>query len=140
MRVQELGPSDGPSIRSLVEASGLPSGDLDQPHIRFLGSRDEAGLAGVVGLELFGETGLLRSLAVRSDLRGVGLGGQLVRAAEDAAISQGATNLFILTTTAETFFGRRGYAQSERVTSPPVILPTAELTSNCPPSAAFIRK
>jgi amino-acid N-acetyltransferase len=94
----------------------------------------------VVGLELFGETGLLRSLAVRRDLRGAGFGGRLVQAAEDAAMNQGATNLFLLTTTAEAFFGSRGYERCDRVTAPPAIKATAEFTSLCPSSAAFMRK
>jgi amino-acid N-acetyltransferase len=140
VKVRGLGPGDRVAIRDLLDGSGLPTTDLDQATIRFLGYRDEAGLAGVVGVELFGGVGLLRSLAVRSDLRGSGLGVALVEAAERLAVQQGALELFLLTTTAEPFFGRRGYARRDRASAPASIRETTEFTSICPSSAAFMSK
>lgn len=140
MIISTLGQEHAAEIRVLLEASGLPTGDIEQRNIRFLGSRDDHGLAAVVGLELFGTVGLLRSLAVRSDLRGSGLGGALVGAAEEVAVQQGVVDLFLLTTTAEPFFGKRGYSRQDRGAAPAPIRGTPEFTDLCPSSAAFMAK
>jgi protein-tyrosine-phosphatase/N-acetylglutamate synthase-like GNAT family acetyltransferase len=124
----------------LLEASGLPVSDLDRSRPALLGVRDDAGLTGVVGLELHGTSGLLRSLAVRSGVRGSGLGGSLVEAAERLARSRGVERLFLLTDTAEPFFARRGYHRVERATAPPEIQGTAEFSSLCPSTSAFMVK
>jgi protein-tyrosine-phosphatase len=92
----------------LLEASGLRPGTSNSAPSDFLGSRDDRGLAAVVGLEVFGKVGLLRSLAVRPDNRGTGLGGTLVGAAEELAAQQGIVELFLLTTTAEPFLRQAG--------------------------------
>ncbi|HSR91009.1 MAG TPA: arsenic resistance N-acetyltransferase ArsN2 [Gemmatimonadales bacterium] len=135
-----LGREDAAAIRNLLEASGLPTGDIEQRAIRFLGSRDDHGLAAVVGLELFGKVGLLRSLAVRADVRGAGWGGMLVGAAEELAAQQGTVELFLLTTTAEPFFGKRGYSRHDRGSAPAPIRDTPEFADLCPSTAAFMAK
>ncbi len=135
-----LGREDAAAIRDLLEASGLPTGDIEQRAIRFLGSRDDHGLAAVVGLELFGKVGLLRSLAVRPDIRGTGLGGTLVGAAEELSAQHGIVELFLLTTTAEPFFGKRGYSRHDRGSAPAPIRDTPEFSDLCPSTAAFMAK
>jgi len=138
--VRTLGREDAAAIRALLEASGLPTGDIEQRTILFLGSRDDHGLAAVVGLELFGKVGLLRSLAVRPEIRGTGLGGTLVDAAEELASQQGIVDLFLLTTTAEPFFGKRGYSRHDRDSAPAPIRDTPEFSDLCPSTAAFMAK
>jgi amino-acid N-acetyltransferase len=138
--IRTLGREDAAAIRALLEASGLPTGDIEKRAIRFLGSRDDHGLAAVVGLELFGKVGLLRSLAVRSDMRGTGLGGTLVGAAEELAAQQGVVELFLLTTTAEPFFVKRGYSRHDRGSAPAPIRDTPEFSDLCPSTAAFMAK
>jgi amino-acid N-acetyltransferase len=138
--IRTLGREDAAAIRALLEASGLPTGDIEKRAIRFLGSRDDHGLAAVVGLELFGKVGLLRSLAVRLDIRGTGLGGMLVGTAEDLAAQQGVVELFLLTTTAEPFFVKRGYSRHDRGSAPAPIRDTPEFSDLCPSTAAFMAK
>jgi amino-acid N-acetyltransferase len=136
----ELGDADAASIRGLLEANGLPTADLEHSRIRFLGYHDEKGLVGVVGLELLGEVGLLRSLAVRQDQRGSGLGTSLVREAEAIALEHSISELFLLTTTAEPFFAVRGYLRRMREGAPSAVQETSEFRSICPSSAAFMGK
>ena len=91
-------------------------------------------------MEPHGTVGLLRSLAVRQDRRGSGLGSALVLEAERLAAGQRITTLYLLTTTAQQFFSHRGYAQIPREGAPPEIGATEEFRSVCPSSAAFMRK
>jgi amino-acid N-acetyltransferase len=91
-------------------------------------------------VERHGTVGLLRSLAVRQDRRGGGLGSALVLEAERVAAGQGIRALYLLTTTAEQFFFHRGYEHTPRDAAPPEIGATTEFRSTCPSSAAFMRK
>jgi amino-acid N-acetyltransferase len=93
-----------------------------------------------VGVELFGDVALLRSLAVRVDARSSGMGTALVRHVENHAVSQGVRTLYLLTTTAEGFFTRLGYASVAREAAPPAIRSTREFAGICPASSAFMSK
>jgi amino-acid N-acetyltransferase len=140
MSVRALGDGEYPAVRALLQACTLPTEDLDQARPTFLGAFDGTGLAGVVGIEAHGRVGLLRSLAVRADARGTGLGSLLADEAERWAAGQGIAELYLLTTTAEPFFARRGYLVQQREQADPVIRQTTEFTSACPASATVMRR
>jgi amino-acid N-acetyltransferase len=139
MSVTPLDPSGREAAKALLEASGLPVSDLTS-EIQLLGEWYEGGLVGVIGLEVRGATALLRSLAVATTRRGSGRGSGLVSAAERLAIASGIRELYLLTTTAESFFARRGYQRLPREAAPDGIRRTVEFSSICPTSSAFMRK
>src|SRR5215469_10816229 len=88
------------SAAALLKAHGLPAADLTEDHLQhffFLGS--DGSPLGLIGLEIYGADALLRSLVVAEGERGRGLGSQLVEQAEDYAASQGASTIYLLTTT-----------------------------------------
>lgn len=128
-------------VRTLIAGAGLPVADLDGPDAPVLFGLRRAGvLVAVVGIERHGRAGLLRSLAVAPDARGLGFAGILVYAAEHWAAAQGIETLHLLTQTAEAFFARRGYARLPRERAPPAIAATAQFAGLCPGSAAFMAK
>ncbi len=131
---------DDVAARELLTRSGLPTADLMTAQPTLLGWWDEAVLIGVVGVESLGTIGLLRSLAVRADRRGTGLGGRLAAAAEGWAREQGIRELFLLTTTAERFFAARGYHVVARSAVPDAIQATSEFTTICPASAVVMHR
>src|SRR5512134_2135147 len=139
MSIGPLGAQALEEVRALLDASGLPTSDLTA-EVQLLGERDAQGLVGVVGLESRGDVGLLRSLAVRGDRRGTGLGSQLVSALEARAAAGGIRDLYLLTTTATAFFARRGYQEVTREAAPAGIRQTTEFASTCPASSAFMKK
>ena len=139
MSVGRLTAADQQEVLALLAANGLPPLDPGAETL-LLGEFDGQGLAGAVGLEARGRSGLLRSLAVRGDRRGAGLGGALVSAVESAAAEQGVTDLYLLTTTAERFFAGRGYAPVSREAAPAEIRATSEFAEVCPASSAFMHK
>ena len=95
---------------------------------------------GCVGLERYGENGLLRSLAVEPDYRRQGLGARLLAAIEARAASGVVRTLYLLTTTAESFFAARGYTVTDRNNVPEAIGGTSEFQSMCPDSAVCMAK
>ena len=126
---------------ALLESAGLPTRDLTDTHCEhffFVGSAHAP--TGLVGLELFGDVGLLRSLAVAPQRRGRGEGLALVKHAEAQARSRGVDALYLLTTTAEDFFARQGYRRAERATAPAAIRTTREFAGLCPASSTFMSK
>lgn len=129
------------AVKQLLSESGLPIADITAQHLlHFFGCGSDAKLEGVVGLELCGETALLRSLAVAPERRGSGLGSRLVAYAERHARDQGIKSLYLLTMTAEAFFLRRGYARLPREKAPEAIRNTKEFGGICPLSSAFMAK
>jgi amino-acid N-acetyltransferase len=128
-------------VRELLRASALPAEDLTgEPATHFYVSRSGDELVGVVGLELYGEAALLRSLAVARSMRGQGLGAALVRYAEEAAATQNARTLYLLTLSAERFFVSLGYRKQDRRLAPQSIAATQQFSALCPSSAAFMMK
>lgn len=128
------------AVVALLGACDLPVADLAPAALdHFFGAGDGA-LRGVVGLELHGDVGLLRSLAVRADARGRGLGRRLVARAEADAAGRGVAALYLLTTTAESFFRRLGYARIERDAVPAAIRSSAEFARLCPSTAVVMAK
>lgn len=106
----------------------------------FLGCVHEDVLSGVVGLEIYGSVALLRSLAVVESSRGLGCGKRLVAEAEAYAMGRGVKQIYLLTDTAASLFESLGYVSAERESAPNAIRTTAEFSSICPVSAAFMVK
>src|ERR1700761_6936435 len=95
---------------ALLEAQGLPTSDLSDehmPHFFYLGA--DSAPSALIGVELHGESALLRSLVVRDSDRGNGMASALMRHAEHYAAEQQAKAMYLLTTTAERYFEQRGY-------------------------------
>jgi amino-acid N-acetyltransferase len=133
---------DLPSVLALLAGAGLPAaGVADHFPGGFVVARDAAdgSLAGTAGVEAHGRVGLLRSVAVRADRRGTGLGRALTRAAVALARAEGLAELYLLTTTAEGFFPRLGFAPVARAGLPAELAGSEELRGACPASAAALR-
>ncbi|HET9446409.1 MAG TPA: arsenic resistance N-acetyltransferase ArsN2 [Steroidobacteraceae bacterium] len=136
----ESRPNLGAAVR-LLAAAQLPTEDLTAAHCEhffFAGPPTE--LTGLVGLELFGNVALLRSLVVAPDRRGTGQGAALLKHAEDHARAQGVRTLYLLTTTAECFFAKHGYQRAARESAPAAIRNTREFAGICPASSAFMMR
>jgi len=119
----------------------LPGSDLsDNPYLNLLSIRESGRVVGVVGVEVYGNVGMLRSLAVEPGSRKSGLGVSLVSGAEALAAARGVETLFLLTTTAARFFARLDYEAIARSEAPAAISATAQFSDLCPASSTFMRK
>ena len=128
-------------VMNLLARCALPSSDLSEEKLQhFFGCGEEANPGGVVGVELYGDVALLRSLAVEKDVRGKGCGKRLVEEAEKYAALNGVKRIYLLTTTAETFFGALGYKKIGRDAVPEAIRNTTEFSTLCSATAPVMAK
>ena len=139
--LRQANPKDWEVIEALLIESGLPVDDLGADNLDgFLVAEDGVKLVGLIGLQLYGTIGLLRSLVVARDARKLGLGGKLIGALESAAQAAGVTELWLLTIDAENFFERHDFEIMARDAAPASIQQTDEFSNLCPGTAFLMRK
>jgi amino-acid N-acetyltransferase len=127
-------------ILSLLTQSGLPTDDIESARPCFVVAIEESTIVGVGGFERFGETGLLRSIAVRAGHRRAGLGRAIVQELEQGARKIGVNEFVLLTETASEFFRCLGYRAIERQAAPFTVQASAQFRSLCPQSACCMSK
>ena len=127
---------------ALLAACRLPTAGVREHFpAAFLVARDgETGaLVGLAGVEVYGDAGLLRSVAVSEAQRGTGLGQRLTEAVLAHARERGVREVYLLTATAERFFPRFGFRRIDRADLPAALEGSAELRGACPASAVAMR-
>jgi len=133
--------ADWNDVRRLLDDAELPIDDLGPDLLeRFLIAELDDEVVGLVGLEVYDTTGLLRSLVVAKKSRSSGLGKKLVGGLEAAAQAAGIRDLWLLTIDAEKFFARQGYDIVTRDAVPDSIRLSEEFTNLCPDSAFLMMK
>lgn len=132
---------DKDALNRLLEAENLPTADLTAAVLQnFLVAHAGDVAVGVAGFERYGEVALLRSVVVAPSLRGTGHGKRLVQEIEKRADKIGVKCLYLLTTTADSFFATQGYLPVPREDAPAAIRQTAEFSHLCPASSVFMKK
>ncbi len=140
VQIERASDADGPSILQLLQASGLPiDGLVEHLNAAFV-ARDGAAIVGCAAAEIYPDGALLRSVAVASSARGHRLGEHLTEAAIALARSLGTPAVYLLTTTAESYFQRFGFVQTARELVPAAVQQSIEFRSACPASAIVMRK
>ena len=134
--------TDEQEISELLREAGLLTADLTPKKFRnFLVARiKNRDIIGTAGCEAFGGYGLLRSLAVRPDYQGSGLGRILMAEMEAYARKLGIKTLYLLTTTAPDYFTKLGFQVTKRSSAPGCIAATEEFRGLCPVSAVCMYK
>lgn len=134
--IRQAAREDLPAVVALLEQERLPTEGVAEHFGTYLVAGD---LAGVVGLEAYGRQGLLRSLAVRPESRGRGLGGALVEACLDLARARRIGEVYLLTETAAAYFPRFGFAPVAREAIEGPVRESAEFRGACAESAVAMR-
>ncbi|HJV84244.1 MAG TPA: arsenic resistance N-acetyltransferase ArsN2 [Noviherbaspirillum sp.] len=134
-------PDDLPALKTLLATCGLPSEDLTAQHLEhFIVFAQSSRIVASVGIEKLGTDALLRSLAVDPMMRGEGFGNRLLQEIEAHALRHGVRRLYLLTTSADSFFEHHGYQRVERSAVPESIRNTTQYASLCPASAICMCK
>lgn len=102
-------PEDLAAIDALIMAEHLPAFRTGEFLDTFWVLEAVDSLLGCVGLEVYGEAALLRSVITSPELRGQGYGDVLVRRAFDEARKRGVQRLYLFTMDKAPFFARHGF-------------------------------
>jgi amino-acid N-acetyltransferase len=125
-------------IQELLTSNHLPTDGVEAALCGFLVAEAQRRIVGVVGMEACGTYGLLRSTAVAPEWRGRGVARQLIERIIAEAESRGVRALYLLTTTAETYFPSFGFRVTTRDAVPDEIRATGEFEGACPASATVM--
>jgi len=131
--------SDLKNILNLLESAGLPTIGVSEHVKDFLVAQHNGSIIGAIGLEIYGQTALLRSLVVDASLRQYGIGSKLFDACFQRARAKGIRSLFLLTNTAEQFFHKKGFRRIDRTDVPEAVASSVEFTDACPSHAACMK-
>ena len=142
IKIERFVQGDEKEIVKLLSQAKLPAQDLTLEKLEhFLVAKAKDGsVIGAVGVELYQDVGLLRSLVVHPAYQGKGLGKWLTREVESIAQQRSIKTLFLLTTTAAEFFPKLGYQVIQRDRAPMSIAKTDEFKNICPVSAVCLFK
>lgn len=131
--------SDVDAIKALLTINALPTQGVDEHWRTFVVARDGGRLVGCGGAEAYQFAALIRSIAVSPDYRSQGLGRRIVRQLLDRLASRGLREFYLLTTTAEDYFRKRGFKTIDRDEVHPQLLQSREFQDACPSSATCMR-
>ncbi len=101
----------------------------------FVVREDDGRVVAVAGLEVHGENGLVRSVAVDPDYRRQGLAAALLDSVLERARKLELRALYLLTTTARDYFARHGFLFCPREDAPSGIRDSWEFGVGCPKTA-----
>ena len=132
--------SDLQVIKGFLKENGLPELGVDGWVENFVIAEDQDGsLVGVAGLELYGKSGLVRSVAVKKSFRGQGYGRILVEAVVGNARARGLKTLYLLTDDASAYFQRLGFQPVDRKEVDRAVKASVEFTEMCEGATAMRR-
>ncbi len=131
--------ADLETIKSLLASNGLPTAGVDDHWKTFLIARDGDKVVGCGGAEAYQFAALIRSVAVAPEYRSHGIGRKLVRQLLDRLASRGLREFYLLTTTAEAYFRKRGFKPIDRDEVHPQLLSSREFQDACPDTAICMR-
>lgn len=129
----------GALCRLLTEVK-LTTAGVEQWWERFTVAESAGELVGLAGVETYADAALLRSVAVHPSMRGTGLGRALVERALSTAKDAGAKDVYLLTTTAEGYFRRLGFARIPREAVPDTVQASVEFRGACPAGAIAMHR
>lgn len=127
-------------IKILLSDNNLPVSDIKKDCISFFKAVENNNIIGIIGLEKYKNTGLLRSLAVKDGYKNLKIGERLVRYLFTFCQGKNIDELYLLTTTAEKYFKKFKFEKIERPKVPEEIMQTDEFKNICPESASVMRK
>jgi N-acetylglutamate synthase-like GNAT family acetyltransferase len=123
-------------IKQLLESASLPTLGVAEHVQHYLVAEKEGTIVGAIGLEVYGETALLRSAVVTAEQQNKGIGSLLYTRNLEQAHRLGVQRLVLLTNTAEKYFARRGFRKIDQKNVAGPIAMSVEFTGACPSHAA----
>lgn len=141
MLLQEKSVEELAKIKELLVAGNLVPAELERTNLFFFLRKDGCGvLQGVVGVELYPDIALLRSLVVHEQWRRRGIARNLLAEATEFIRQAGIDEVFLLTETVEEMMVRYGFSYLEGREIPEALLASPFLDGRCSCSCRMMRK
>lgn len=142
--VRAAAAEDLASIEALLRAAELPTEGVahlvrDIPGA-FVVAESNGSLVAAGALEPAGSDALLRSVVVSADARSTGVGRLLVEHLLGEADARGLQSVYLLTTTADKWFPRFGFARVDRSGVPAPVGATWEFKTGCSQTAVAMMR
>jgi N-acetylglutamate synthase-like GNAT family acetyltransferase len=129
---------DQKNLRTLLSGFKLPLDGVEETKLWVLQS-SKGEVVGVAGLEVYGNQGLLRSVAVIKSMHNQGYGTFLANYVIGEAKKSQVQDLFLLKTTTPAFFKKLGFSEESRDKVAGSITDSVEFKSACPKTAVLMR-
>ncbi len=131
--------ADIAAIKQLLVDNDLPTAGVDDHWKTFVVATDADRIVACGGAEAYQFAALIRSVAVAPSHRSHGIGRRIVRQLLDRLASRGLREFYLLTTTAEDYFRKRGFKTIDRDEVHPQLLDSREFQDACPSGAICMR-
>ena len=131
---------DLPEVLTLLKLVDLPIEGVKEHFHDFFIIRKDKMVVGCVGIEIYENVGLLRSLGIHPTFQGKGLGKQMVGKLEEYSAEKGLHNVYLLTDTAENFFLKLGYELISREETDAKVKQSIEFTTLCTSSPVMVKE
>jgi amino-acid N-acetyltransferase len=132
-------PEDLNAILSLLTDAALPQEGVLEHFQHVLVARGDGRVIGSVGMERYGLSALLRSLALAPAYRAQGLGRALVKRVLEEAREQGVKRIFLLSETATELFPKFGFRRIAGEETEVAVQQAVEFRTACCQSAVCMR-
>ena len=110
-RLSVRNPDDLPEMTRLLESAGLPARSIEPFIDTFMVAELDGALVGVGGIEVYGDTAVLRSVAVDDALRGTGVGHGLSVRLTGLAYLHRVNDIYLFTGEAWRFWEKQGFTE-----------------------------
>ncbi|MFX0085040.1 MAG: arsenic resistance N-acetyltransferase ArsN2 [Candidatus Hodarchaeota archaeon] len=131
MLIEKANNKDLQEVLTLLNEVKLPKEGVAESFQDFFVIRKNSKVIGCIGIEKYGEVGLMRSAAIHPSFQGQGYGKKLVEALENYARDKKLVKIYLLTDTAEKFFIKFNYKVISREKANPKIKQSVEYTTIC---------
>ena len=137
---REAIPEDFGAVIKLLQGVDLPTSDLSASLSHFFVVEVDGEIVATAGLEIYDHFGLLRSVAVDTNHRNRSFATLLVNKILAYAADQQLSAMYLITTTAEHYFAKKGFQTVNRENVPAPIKSTSEFSTLCPSTATVMAK
>lgn len=134
-QIRKAEAADYDNVTALLRSASLPIEGVAEHFRNFVVAEIHQDIIGAIGLEVYGETALLRSAVVHQLHRNIGVGSQLFTAVLELARGLVIRRLILLTDTAEEFFQRKGFRSIDAKSVVGAVTSSVEFTGSCPSTA-----
>lgn len=132
--------ADLAAVEAMLAEADLPLDGVRENFSNFMVAEEHGSIVGAVGIEKFDSAALLRSAVVSRERRSTGIGRQLIDEILARTGKAGIGEIYLLTTTAETYFPRFGFGRMDRDAVPEAVQASAEFRGACPDTAIVMAR